>query len=450
MSTDTAVVRQLQAGNLLELWEYLVDRRTGVVQDVSELAIDDDEPDFFHYLSTASDTGQFTALSNFRNNGGASISRQAAAAKAIGEAVERYCAAMFRYNHLVLSPYAALDRPGTAPDAFALYREEQYVSEGFSWRPFEDQSIVAWTPARSLRDGREVLVPAPAVFVPYHYRLSTGETPIMQPISTGLAAGLSFSQAASSGICEVVERDAFTIMWQARMARPRIDRETLPPSVQSALNRFTDVGLDVKLIDITTDIRIPTVMTIALGDAATSPAVAVAAATDPSPEVALIKSLEELAHTRKFARQVMEFLPPLPVDIAGGHPLVQDQKQHLRFYCGQEAKDYIAFAWSSQETTRLADMADKSAESPEDELAALVHEVHQAGHEVLACDLTTPDIASLGLAVVRVLAPGLHPLFMGYRNRALGGNRLYEVPQRLGHIGIETGGPDNPYPHPFP
>jgi len=46
--------------------------------------------------------------------------------------------------------------------------------------------------------------------------------------------------------------------------------------------------------------------------------------------------------------------------------------------------------------------------------------------------------------------PGLHPLFMGHETRALGGRRLYSVPQRLGHAGLEPGQPDNPYPHPFP
>jgi ribosomal protein S12 methylthiotransferase accessory factor len=46
--------------------------------------------------------------------------------------------------------------------------------------------------------------------------------------------------------------------------------------------------------------------------------------------------------------------------------------------------------------------------------------------------------------------PGAHPLFMGYANRALGGNRLYSVPQKLGYRGLEPGRPDNPYPHPFP
>jgi ribosomal protein S12 methylthiotransferase accessory factor len=70
--------------------------------------------------------------------------------------------------------------------------------------------------------------------------------------------------------------------------------------------------------------------------------------------------------------------------------------------------------------------------------------------EPIACEVTTDDVRGLGLRVARVVVPGLHPLFMGHRNRALGGSRLYDVPARLGERGIAPGEPDNPFPHPFP
>lgn len=435
---------------LLGLWEYLVDPRVGVIREVYELPVDDDEPNFFHYLSTACDTGRFTALSNFGSNGGVSTHPHRAIAKAMGEAIERYCSAIFDYRDLRIAPYASLDRRATAPERFALYRPEQFGWEGFPWRPFSPEAPVTWTPGVSLVTGEEVLVPAAMVFVPYHYLSSRPDTAIVQPISTGLASGCSFAEAALSGLCEAVERDAFTLTWQARMSRPRISPESLSTPCRDLIRRYADAGLGVELVDVTTDIRVPTVMTIAVGDAGTSPALAVAAAADPSPELAVTKSLEELAHTRKFARQLMDYTPPVPVEVEEGHPQVQDQKDHLRFYCPQGSKPFAEFAWASAEERDLAELPDLAARSPEAELAAVVAELASAGLEPVACDLTTPDIAPLGLSVVRVVAPGLHPLFMGYRNRALGGSRLYEVPRMLGHRGVAPGGPDNPYPHPFP
>jgi len=436
--------RRAEASGLLARWDDLVDPRVGIIRAVEELPIDDDEPDFFHYLSTACDTARFTVLSNFGNNGGAAMDRYSALAKAIGEAVERYCAAIFRYRDLVLARHSDLQVRATPPSEFALYRPDQFDLDNCQWQPFTPEALVAWTPGRSLLTGEEVLVPAASVFVPYHFQLARGETPIMQPISTGLAAGCSFAQASLSGVCEVLERDAFTLTWQGRLSRPRVVPKSLPESGRDLIRRFNDVGVDVHVLDITQDIAVPTIMTVALGDAPTSPAVAVAAATDPTPERALIKSLEELAHTRKFARQVMEYTPPLLVDVEGGHPLVREQQDHLRFYCPQPAKDFISFAWASTEWRPFGTLSDARAASPEQELRRVVELAAAAGYEPIACELTTPDIAALGLSVVRVVIPGLNPLFMGHRNRALGGERL----RRL--AGVQSGQPDNPYPHPFP
>ena len=64
-----------------------------------------------------------------------------------------------------------------------------------------------------------------------------------------------------------------------------------------------------------------------------------------------MKSLEELAHTRKFARQVMDYTPSLPVEPEAGHPAVQEQRHHLRFYCPQQAIPFAAFTWASPRST---------------------------------------------------------------------------------------------------
>ena len=435
---------------LLGLWDLLVDPKVGIVSEVRELVPDDDDPDFFHYLSRACDTRRFTALRNFGNNGGVSTHRYGALAKAIGEAIERYCGAIFEYESLVYASYAELGVRGTPPEAFALYAPDQLSSDGFQWKPFTEETPIAWTEGRSLVTDEDVLVPAAMVYVPYHYLGSRPDTPIVQPISTGLACGGSFAEAALSGTCEAIERDAFTLAWQARMSRPHIDEQTLPSSVRDLLRRYTEVGLRVELMDITTDIRVPTTLTVALSEASTSPAVAVAAATDPRSERALVKSLEELAHTRKFAKQVMEFTPELPIEVELGHPTVRDQVQHLRFYCPQGSKAFAGFSWASPESVRFDDLPDCGDESPAQALSTVTRELERRGLEPIACDLTTPDVRALGLSVVRIVVPGLNPLFMGYRNRALGGKRLCTIPQQLGQDGLEPGEPDNPYPHPFP
>jgi ribosomal protein S12 methylthiotransferase accessory factor len=434
------------APTILDLWSELVDSRTGIVRELRELLVDDDDPPFVHYLSYSSHTEAFGYLPNFGNNGGVGASPAAAIAKALGEAVERYCSAMFDYDDLTWSTYRGLGEPATPPDAFALYTSAQYDAPGFPWRRFDVDTPVAWVRGTSLVSGEAVLVPAPFVYVPYHYQRSRADTPVTQPISTGLACGVSFENAALSALCEVVERDAFTLMWQARLRRPRISSTSLPGGLLDLVERYHSVGLVVHLVDISTDVACPTVLSIAEGFAPTSPALAVAAASHPDPGVATRKSLEELAHTRKFAAQVMDFLPPVPVDVEGGHPAVDGQRAHLRFYCPQESKAAARFAWSGEDEVAMGEVRVAADGS----LDALVAEVSATGEDVIACDLTTPDIAELGLRVVRVVVPGFHPLQMGHVNRCQGGRRLATMPSRLGAAAPWAPEHDNPYPHPFP
>jgi ribosomal protein S12 methylthiotransferase accessory factor YcaO len=69
----------------------------------------------------------------------------------------------------------------------------------------------------------------------------------------------------------VIERDAFTLTWQARLSHSCIQHDTIPASAFDLVQRFRDVRIDVKIIDISMDVAVPTFMTIALSDATTLP-----------------------------------------------------------------------------------------------------------------------------------------------------------------------------------
>jgi ribosomal protein S12 methylthiotransferase accessory factor len=83
-------------------------------------------------------------------------------------------------------------------------------------------------------------------------------------------------------------------------------------------------------------------------------------------------------------------------------------------------------------------------------IAALQRHLAELGHEMYAVDLTTPDVASCGYFVVKVLIPSLQPLEGDHSHRFLGGNRLYTLPERLGYPGERSFESLNPLPHPYP
>ena len=71
-------------------------------------------------------------------------------------------------------------------------------------------------------------------------------------------------------------------------------------------------------------------------------------------------------------------------------------------------------------------------ESPAELLAALCGRVEAAGSTAYAVDVTSPDVAELGLTVAKVVAPSSARSTSSHAARFLGGRRLYEAAAALG------------------
>ena len=141
----------------------------------------------------------------------------------------------------------------------------------------------------------KMFIPASMVFLPYSKR------PIVREmISTGLACGPTLDQAIFSGICECIERDAFTITWLARLPAPRIPMYMLLDLIPSrhrswgerVLHTFKCRGVDMTINNITTDIGIPTFLVI-VANSVKKPHMYVATASHLRVDVALLKTIEE-------------------------------------------------------------------------------------------------------------------------------------------------------------
>lgn len=435
-----------RAADLSARLELLLDPCVGVIRELQEVPRAAGAPEFFQFAGRACDTGAFARQRNFAATGGAAADPNRAAGKAMGEAVERYCAALYDVDELVLTSRVDAKISCVDPERFALYRGDQYAEPGFSFVPFRDDTPIRWAPAFNAVTGRVQHVPAAAVYVPYFYYQGSGEAPIMEPISTGLACGRSVAEATLGAVCEIIERDAFVLTWQAMIRPPVIDLQRLDPDCADLVRRFQMAALEVWLFDITTDIGVPSVMTVLRSDSPERPALVFAAATAPTAEEATRKSLEEVEHTRRYSQQILDLAPRLePVD---DHENVVDQVDHLNFWCDHANAHLADFLFDGDRHTTLGAIRPVPGVKDLARLRHIVERLADLGHEALLVDLTTEDIEVAGLTVVRAVVPGMHPLCMGHRYRALGGTRLWTVPQRLGHAGIVDH--DNPSPHPFP
>src|SRR5262249_4637135 len=160
----------------------------------------------------------------------------------------------------------------------------QLAQPGFPFVSFDDETTIRWTPAVDPLTDESWYVPAAMVYMPYYFYLGTDDSPIVQPISTGMACHCSPAEAALSGACEAIERDAFTITWQAHLAHPQIAVESLSDANYDRVRRFERTGANVSLFDITLDAGICSVLSVLSSPSPQAPARAFASASSPSPE----------------------------------------------------------------------------------------------------------------------------------------------------------------------
>lgn len=166
---------------------------------------------------------------------------------------------------------------------------------------FDPAQRLNWLRANDLADGAEVWVPLDAVSM-------DGETYELAGVcksSNGLASGNTAEEALFHGLCELIERDATTI-WSllppaGRAARVFDVRELADPVVEALCEQVRAAGLEVQLIDQTSDIGVPVIMAL-IGPPGDAPAthleLAAGYGAHPIAARAAIRAITEAAQSR--------------------------------------------------------------------------------------------------------------------------------------------------------
>jgi len=279
---------------------------------------------------------------------------------------------------------------------------------------------------RSLVHDRPTWVPAQFVYVPY--RCHPEEPALHDLISTGLAAGPTFAWAAYRAALEAIERDAFSIVWHNRLARPSIDLSAVDDPV---LDAFRTVPVRVDAVMLTLDIPVPVVLVVVRTTTDRPPLTAIGLGTDLSPARALSLALEEAGIGFLGMRRLAAATEYRPQP---RYAHVTDLHTHgLAHAVDPSLRASVEFLTAGDATARIAD---RSTESAAENLRTVVDDLAHAGFDAVAVDLTTEDVDSVGYKVVHVVVPGLQPLDNDHTCMHLGGARLH--------------GELNPDPHPFP
>lgn len=418
------------------LADQLISPRTGILSRVLRLPRTPGMTAYQHYAGAVPDYAVLPTGGTIARPGGCGWGLDDGLAQVLFEGMERYCAAFLDHAALLRS---AVDGPQFVAGArLQRFADHQYEQAGFPYRPLEDQPI-SWVGARSLLTGDHRW--APAVFTYLPFVPLTPEEVLGPSFSTGMAGAWTPEEACLGGLLEVVERDAFALTWQARIVPPRL---VLPASSTMGLRVAAverDELSDVVFLDLTTDLGIPVVACVlrraTIGGRRL---VTIGLSCKQDITAACEKALCEALSDHERLRQELETGEGEPWRPAPDFSDVGDFPWHGRAYVHADLQPALEFLTSSDEVRRISgEFLPDGAKDLSAALSAL--EPHVS--DVLMVDLTTRDVASLGVTVVKVLVPELVPLHADHRFPYLGHRRLEEALHAQGRADA------NPFPHPF-
>lgn len=387
----TAAHRDVPVTEAAEHAERAVDERVGIVPLVGER----ESYPAPYYFAQLADTENFSDASPVDNAAGVSPDWDAAYVKALGEALERYSAAVYRTDAFRAATVTELTDP-VRPSAFVR-------PEGA--RTVDDDEQLAWLPATNLTDDTDTSVPAAFVVFP-------PPTEDLAPaITTGLGLGSSSVAAALSGVYEVIERDATMLSWYSTYDPVGI---TVDDDAFEALRRrAASEDLTTQTVLVTQDVDVPVVAAAVHRDA--WPRFATGSAADLDADAAARDALAEAVQNWMELRAL-------------GREDATDAGRGVARYARNPSE--VGGYFDSETTIPAGDVGPDPVPTGEAELEAVVDRLSDAGLKPTVTRLTTRDVASLGFEVVRVLVPAAQPLFV---DDPFFGERARTVPRDLGY-----------------
>lgn len=440
------VVKQPSAD--LERLMALVSSRTGVVKSLIPLvkgATDPTPPYIYRALvanhSYGKESGRLVGV-------GKAETREGAKVRALAEAVERYCATQPNCKRSIRTSLAELGPRGLDPSDCVLYSDRQYNTPGFSYARFSAQTTMTWTDGVVLPDNEVIFVPTILVYLIRTWKEQREY--ICLPTSNGLAAGVTLDMAILNGLLEVVERDAFMVSWLTRRQCSRVNywrQGGLPATIR---NHYSNFGIEVVVVNITTDLPIHVMMAISIDRGGGGPTAVIGLGADLNPRIAVEKALLETCQGR--SGEAVRYRDKPPQEQLRSFDDVHDSMDHGALFSMAHmlGQLYFLLAHGPFHEMPLEQLRDHSTGDVRGDLRHCIDALVSVGSKVAYVEVTTPDISPLGLRVVQTLVTGLQPIHFGYGKERLGGPRLFEVPMKLGYSARPlTEDEINPCPHPL-
>ncbi|MGP4060416.1 TOMM precursor leader peptide-binding protein [Halobacillus sp. H74] len=357
-------------------------------------------------------------------------------------------------NVNVIESYERIVNEAIHPKEFGLYSQKQYSLESFTLKPFEDNEAIPWIWAYSNILKKPVLIPEDIAYFGNYERKT--ERFVLET-SNGCALGGCMEEAILHGLFEVIERDAFLLMWYAKLSYQSVNLELIDDEYIYFLYKSIEtLGYEVYVYNITTDMKIPSFAAFCVNSKLEAPYLFTSAGTHIDPFKAIKSALQEIAAHAQNAQFIYENNKDRVSLLSKDPERITNIEDHYLFYYDPINRGHLDFLLEGEsEKVDINEMFNTSFKSDDitEYLNILIDRVIELGYDVIVVDQTPHlDIyKDLNLSVVKVLIPGaLPPGFGTNYERVLELNRVYSYPIKAGLKNEKLNKNDlNKSPHPF-
>ena len=231
--------------------------------------------------------------------------------------------------------------------------------------------------------------------------------------SNGCASGNTIEEAVLQGFLELVERDAVAIWWYNRLRRPAVDLDSFADRWLSGLGgRYRELGREVVVIDLTTDLGIPVVAAFSHRVGEAEERIAIGYGCHLDVRIAVQRALTELCQM-------------LNLDLRGDAAQMDDFGEGWMRWATRAEQPYVVPDAAAPARTR-ADFPQLRFDDLLDSIAFCRTVVEERGLEMLVLDQTRADTK---MPVAKVVVPGLRHFWPRFAP-----GRLYDVPVSMGWL----------------
>lgn len=369
---------------------------------------------------------------------GADETPEMAVVRSVAEAAERYATCVLDERELLTASFDELGDDALDFDSLPICSEQEYADPQCPIVRPDPHAPIRWLQGYSLTAQKRRYVP---LVMTHIYVREWDEERFNLPITTGVAAHTDPVVAMVSAICEVVERDAIALTWLMRLALPRLLLDdTMPDELRPKFERLRRSGIEQHFFDATTDVGVPTVYGLQIKQGHPH----VAQFVNCSTGFSMWDNCGKIIRESSCGRIVIEPGKSVPANVADFLRLEDGAS-----YMGRpEHRTAFNFLTETGVSKALGSFKDVCGTSPAAQLRWLVSRFKTLGMDVVMLDITTDELADVGLWVFRAVIPGLVPMTPAHRARYLGHPRLYSYPERAG-FGPRSLADVNPFPQPF-